>query len=140
MCAHFTEHRAIPLGPRLTQCMHHVGQQHAKALVQELVVWPMQNPSLFTGARAPPKGLLLFGPPGTGKTLIGKAIACNIQATFFSVSASSLTSKWIGESEKLVKALFAVAECAQPAVIFIDELDSILTVRKSDGALLCPKI
>ena len=98
-------------------------------------MWPMQNPSLFTGARAPPKGLLLFGPPGTGKTLIGKAIACNIQATFFSVSASSLTSKWIGESEKLVKALFAVAECAQPAVIFIDELDSILTVRKSDGAL-----
>ena len=95
----------------------------------------MQNPDLFTGARAPPKGLLLFGPPGTGKTLIGKAIACNISATFFSISASSLTSKWIGESEKMVKALFAVAQVAQPSVIFIDEIDSILTARKGDGAL-----
>jgi fidgetin-like protein 1 len=73
-------------------------------------VWPMQNPALFIGARAPPKGLLLFGPPGTGKTLLGKAIACNISATFFSISASSLTSKWIGESEKLVRALFTVAQ------------------------------
>ena len=99
-------------------------------------MWPMQNPELFTGARAPPKGLLLFGPPGTGKTLIGKAIACNISATFFSISASSLTSKWIGESEKLVKALFAVAQAAQPSVIFIDEIDSILTARKGDGVPL----
>ena len=54
------------------------------------------------GARAPPKGLLLFGPPGTGKTLIGRAIAANIRATFFAISASSLTSKWIGEGEKMV--------------------------------------
>ena len=54
-------------------------------------------PVCLQGARAPPKGLLLFGPPGTGKTLIGKAIASNIKATFFNISASSLTSKWIGE-------------------------------------------
>jgi ATP-dependent 26S proteasome regulatory subunit len=57
------------------------------------------------GARAPPRGLLLFGPPGTGKTLIGRAIASNISATFFSISASSLTSKWIGEGEKMVRAI-----------------------------------
>lgn len=70
-----------------------------------------------------------------GKTLIGKAIACNIDATFFNISASSLTSKWIGESEKLVKALFTVAKAASPSVIFIDEVDSVLTARKSEGAL-----
>ncbi|GMH37221.1 hypothetical protein BSKO_05094 [Bryopsis sp. KO-2023] len=109
------------------------GQEAAKQLVQELVVWPMLNPHLFKGARAPPRGLLLFGPPGTGKTLIGKAIASNIQATFFSISASSLTSKWIGEGEKLVRTLFAVSACIQPAVIFIDEIDSILSARKSEG-------
>ena len=62
--------------------------------MQEIVVWPMLNPGLFTGARSPPRGLLLFGPPGTGKTLIGKAIASNISATFFSISASSLT-RWV---------------------------------------------
>lgn len=85
------------------------------------------------GARAPAKGLLLFGPPGTGKTLIGKAIASNIHATFFNISASSLTSKWIGQGEKMVRALFAVAGCMQPAVIFVDEIDSILSARKSEG-------
>eukprot|EP00892_Ulva_mutabilis_P010011 jgi/Ulvmu1/7382/UM036_0042.1 len=109
------------------------GQQQAKQMIQELVVWPMKNPGLFVGARTPARGLLLFGPPGTGKTLIGKAIACNINATFFNISASSLTSKWIGESEKLVKALFAVAKAASPSVIFIDEVDSVLTARKSEG-------
>ena len=85
------------------------------------------------GARSPPKGLLLFGPPGTGKTLIGRAIASNIKATFFSISAGSLTSKWIGEGEKMVRALFAVAAALQPAVIFIDEIDSVLSARKSEG-------
>eukprot|EP00873_Tetraselmis_striata_P019421 jgi/Tetstr1/439685/TSEL_028104.t1 len=109
------------------------GQAAAKQMVQEMVVWPMLNPHIFQGARAPPKGLLLFGPPGTGKTLLGKAIASNIRATFFNISASSLTSKWIGQGEKMVRALFAVATQLQPAVIFIDEIDSLLSARKSDG-------
>jgi SpoVK/Ycf46/Vps4 family AAA+-type ATPase len=77
-------------------------------------------------------GILLFGPPGTGKTLIGKAIAHSCNATFFSISASSLTSKWIGEGEKMVRTLFAVAAVMQPAIVFIDELDSLLQSR-SDG-------
>jgi fidgetin-like protein 1 len=67
-----------------------------------------------------------------GKTLIGKAIAHESGATFFSISSSSLTSKWIGEGEKLVRTLFAVAAYREPAVVFIDEIDSLLTQRKSD--------
>ena len=109
------------------------GQDAAKSLIAEVVVWPMLNPDIFTGARAPPKGVLLFGPPGTGKTLLGKAIASNIKAAFFAISASSLTSKWIGEGEKLVRTLFAVAAWISPSVIFIDEIDSLLSARKSDG-------
>ncbi len=109
------------------------GQEAAKRLIQEVVVWPMMNPEIFKGARAPPKGILLFGPPGTGKTLLGKAIASNIAASFFAISASSLTSKWIGDGEKMVKALFAVAGWMAPSVIFIDEIDSLLSARKSEG-------
>ncbi|KAJ8725394.1 hypothetical protein PYW08_003577 [Mythimna loreyi] len=105
------------------------GLHHAKATIQEAVVWPLLRPDIFTGLRRPPKGILLFGPPGTGKTLIGKCVAAQCHATFFSISASSLTSKWIGDGEKMVRALFAVAKCHQPAVIFIDEIDSLLTQR-----------
>ena len=67
-----------------------------------------------------------------GKTLIGKAIAHQAGATFFSISASSLTSKWIGEGEKTVRTLFAVAAYRQPSVVFIDEVDSLLCQRSSD--------
>ncbi|KAG0590882.1 hypothetical protein KC19_1G132600 [Ceratodon purpureus] len=109
------------------------GLEHAKKCVTEMVIWPLLRPDIFQGCRAPGKGLLLFGPPGTGKTMIGKAIAGEAKATFFSISASSLTSKWIGEGEKLVRALFGVASCRQPAVIFIDEIDSLLSQRKSEG-------
>ncbi|KAF9910324.1 hypothetical protein EC991_006823 [Linnemannia zychae] len=108
------------------------GLEHAKKTIMETITWPMLRPELFTGLRRPPKGLLLFGPPGTGKTMIGKCIASQSKATFFSISSSSLTSKWVGDGEKMVRALFAVARCHQPAVIFIDEIDSLLTQR-TDG-------
>jgi SpoVK/Ycf46/Vps4 family AAA+-type ATPase len=105
------------------------GLAHVKQTVIEVVVWPILNPQLFSGLRALPKGLLLFGPPGTGKTLIGKAVAAQSGATFFSVSASSLTSKWIGEGERMVRTMFAAARWRQPSVVFIDEIDSLLTAR-----------
>lgn len=105
------------------------GLEFVKSTVQEIVIWPLLRPDIFTGLRAPPRGILLFGPPGTGKTLIGKCIATESNSTFFCISASSLASKWVGESEKMVRVLFAVARLNQPAVIFIDEIDALLSQR-----------
>lgn len=84
------------------------------------------------GLLSPPKGLLLFGPPGTGKTLIGKWIASSLKATFFAVTPATLTSKWFGEGEKMVRTLFEVARTRLPAIVFIDEVDSLLGQRKND--------
>ncbi|CAO1385909.1 unnamed protein product [Diamesa tonsa] len=105
------------------------GLSYAKQIIKEAIILPLLRPDIFTGLRRAPKGILLYGPPGTGKTLIGKCIASQSKSTFFSISASALTSKWIGEGEKLVRALFAVARVHQPAVVFIDEIDSLLSQR-----------
>lgn len=90
-----------------------VGLQFAKRCIMEAVIWPMRRPDIFQGLRGPPKGVLLFGPPGTGKTMIGRAIACQSGARFLNISASSLMSKWVGEGEKMVRALFGVARAFQ---------------------------
>lgn len=85
------------------------GLNSAKKNINEIIIWPMLRPDIFKGIRAPPRGIMFFGPPGTGKTLLGKAIACQSKSTFMSISASTLTSKWVGEGEKMVRTMFAIA-------------------------------
>jgi len=105
----------------------------AKRLLHEAVILPVLMPELFTGIRTPWKGVLLFGPPGTGKTLLAKAVCSSQQATFFSCAASSLVSKYRGESEKIVRCLFEAARLCAPSAVFLDEVDALVSEGSGAG-------
>ncbi|KAM5136533.1 vacuolar protein sorting-associated protein 4B isoform 2-T2 [Callospermophilus lateralis] len=109
------------------------GLEGAKEALKEAVILPIKFPHLFTGKRTPWRGILLFGPPGTGKSYLAKAVATEANnSTFFSISSSDLVSKWLGESEKLVKNLFQLARENKPSIIFIDEIDSLCGSRSEN--------
>jgi len=111
-----------------------VGLDNAKKAVKEAIVYPVQRPDLFPLGW--PRGILLFGPPGCGKTLLAAAVATEIDAGFLSIDAASIMSKWLGEAEQNVAKLFgSVRKSAQegkPAIVFIDELDSLLGKHSSE--------
>jgi len=106
------------------------GLEGAKDALKEAVIMPIKFPQMFTGKRTAWRGILLYGPPGTGKTYLAKAVATEANnSTFFSVSSSDLVSKWLGESEQQVRALFEMAREHKPSIIFIDEVDSLCSSR-----------
>ena len=105
-----------------------VGLDTAKKAVKEAIVYPVQRPDLFPLGW--PRGILLFGPPGCGKTLLAAAVATEIDANFYSIDAASIMSKWLGEAEQNVAKLFGSARKSategKPAIVFVDELDSLM--------------
>ena len=106
-----------------------IGLNNVKLALYESIILPSIRPDLFENVKKNVTGILLFGPPGNGKTMIAKCVASECEATFFNISASSITSKFVGDAERIVRYLFKLARMKAPSIIFIDEIDSLLTAR-----------
>ena len=104
------------------------GLASIKQSLQEVAILPLLRPDLLTGLRQP-QHILLYGPPGTGKTLLVRAVAQASQSNLFVVTSSAVTSKWMGDSEKLLRTLFDVARQVAPSILFLDEVDALLGQR-----------
>ncbi|KAF8312587.1 uncharacterized protein EI90DRAFT_3137272 [Cantharellus anzutake] len=102
--------------------------------LREMIELPLMNPELFqrVGIK-PPKGVLLYGPPGTGKTLLARAVAATLSTNFLKVVSSAIVDKYIGESARIVREMFAYAKEHEPCIIFMDEIDAIGGRRFSEG-------
>jgi ATPases of the AAA+ class len=108
------------------------GLERVKEQLTEAVEWPLKHPDAFRKVGiVPPKGILLYGPPGTGKTLLAKAVANETESNFIAIKGPEIFNKYVGESEKRVRELFDKARQVAPAIIFIDEIDSIASSRSN---------
>ncbi len=111
------------------------GLNEVKEALKEAIEWPLKYRELFNHVKAhQPKGIILAGPPGTGKTLIAKAAASTSNANFISIKGPAIFSKWVGESEKMMREVFKKAKQASPCIVFFDEIDALSCGRNSEGS------
>ncbi|XP_069577189.1 fidgetin-like isoform X2 [Brachyistius frenatus] len=108
------------------------GLELAKATLKEEVLWPILRPDMFSSLGPAPRCVLLFGPRGSGRTLLGRCLASQLGAPFLQLSGSTLATKWLADGEKILRASFLVARCRQPSVLFISEVDMLLSAHLSD--------
>ena len=116
------------------------GLAAAKQALQEMVILPTLRADLFQGLRAPARGLLLFGPPGNGKTMIVKALASQSNLNFISIKGPELLSKYVGDSERAVRELFARARQVSPCIVFLDEVDALVPKRGLDRSPVTDRV
>lgn len=119
------------------------GQKEIKSQLKEAVIWPQKHHDAFVRiGTSPPTGVLMFGPPGCSKTLMARAVASEAGLNFLAVKGPELFSKWVGESEKAVRALFAKARANAPSIVFFDEIDALAGTRgtESDGVSVSDRV